>query len=82
MEVHLTPELEAQLNQLAAQTGRPKDELVQDAMAGFFAEMAEARQMLDSRYDEVKSGQVKPRDGDGVIAQFQQKSQERRRNRS
>lgn len=82
MEVHLTPELEAQLSQLAAQTGRPKDELVQDAMAGFFAELAEARQMLDSRYEEVHSGQVKPLDGDGVIAQFHQKSQERRRNRS
>jgi predicted DNA-binding protein len=34
MEVHLKPETESRLNELASQSGRPTDELVEDAMAG------------------------------------------------
>jgi len=64
MEVHLTPELEAKLNEMATKTGRAADELVQDAMAGYFEEVDHVREMLDRRYDEVKSGKVKPIDGE------------------
>ena len=53
MEVHFTPDIEARLNQLATETGRAKDEFVQDAMAGYFEELAQVRGMLDSRYDDV-----------------------------
>jgi predicted transcriptional regulator len=35
MEVHLTPELEKKLNDLAEQTGRAADELVEDAITGY-----------------------------------------------
>jgi len=35
MEVRLEPETESRLNELAAKTGRPADELVEDAMAGY-----------------------------------------------
>ena len=56
MEVHLTPDLEAKLNQLSAETGRAKEELVQDAMAGYLAELSQVRDMLDARYDDIKSG--------------------------
>ena len=45
MEVHFTPEIEKKLNELAAQSGRPTDELVQDAVAGMFDELAETRAM-------------------------------------
>lgn len=34
MEVHRTPELKKKLNDLAALSGRPAGELVQDAVAG------------------------------------------------
>ena len=44
MEVHLTPELEAKLEKLAVESGRGKDELVQDAVTGYFAELAEIAQ--------------------------------------
>jgi predicted DNA-binding protein len=64
MEVRFKPETESRLNELAAKTGRAPDDLVEDAMAGYLAELAEVRQMLDSRYDEVKSGRVKPIGGD------------------
>ena len=38
MEVHFTPELEAQLAESAAQQGRKPDELVQEVVARFFEE--------------------------------------------
>ena len=59
MEVHFTAELEKKLNELAAQSGRPAGELAQDAVAGMFDEMAETREMLDRRYDEIESGKSK-----------------------
>ena len=37
MEVRLKPEMESRLNELAAKTGRPKEELVEDAMTGYLA---------------------------------------------
>jgi hypothetical protein len=41
-EVHLTPELEKNLSDIAAQTGCETAELVQDALARFVAESAVA----------------------------------------
>lgn len=82
MEVHLTPDLQAKLDQLATETGRAKDELVQDAMAGFFEELSAVREMLDGRYDDIKSGRVKPLDGEETLTSLRQKSQARRASRS
>jgi len=73
MEVHLTPDLEAKLNQLSAETGRAKEELVQDAMTGYFAELSQVRNMLDSRYDEIKDGKITPMDGEEAFARLRQK---------
>jgi predicted DNA-binding protein len=61
MEVHFTPETEKKLKELAAQSGhRTADELVRDVVDGYFDELAQTRDMLDSRYDDLKSGKVKP----------------------
>jgi predicted transcriptional regulator len=62
--VRLKPETESRLQELAATSGRTPDELVEDAMAGYLAELAQVREMLDGRYDEIKSGGVKPVDGE------------------
>jgi len=35
MEVHLAPDVEKKLNELAQQSGRGTDELLQDASAGY-----------------------------------------------
>ena len=55
MEVHLTPDLEKKLHELASQTGRNADELAQDAIAGFVDAVGEVRGMLNSRYDPATS---------------------------
>jgi predicted DNA-binding protein len=79
MEVQLPPELEAKLIELSSQTGRPAGELVQDAVAGFFDDLAaETREMLDSRYDEIKSGKVKLIPGEEVFARLRAKSEARK----
>ena len=75
MEVHFSPELEKKLNELATLSGRPADELVQDAVAGWFDELADTRNMLDRRYDDIKSGKVKLIPGDQIEAYFREKSE-------
>lgn len=72
MEVRLSPDLEAKLNQLSAETGRAKEDLVQDAMAGYLAELSQLRGTLDGRYDEIKSGRTKPIDGKEAFIRLRQ----------
>jgi hypothetical protein len=74
MELHFNPETEKKLKELSVQSGRRTDDLVEDAMAGYFDEVLEVREMLDSRYDDLKSGRVKPISRDEVIAHFSEKS--------
>jgi len=76
MEVHLKPETESRLNELASKSGRPTDDLVEDAMAGYLSEAAELRNMLDNRYDEIKSGRVKPIDGETFFERLRQREEE------
>ena len=78
MEVRLKPETEARLHEMAAKTGRQAGELVEDAMAGYLEELAEVRNMLEGRYDDVKSGRVRPIDGPEAFARLRRKSEERR----
>ena len=77
MEVHFTPDVQAKLDRLAIDTGRPADELLEDALAGYFDELAETREMLDSRYDDLKSGRVKPISGDEVKERLRARSSAR-----
>ena len=75
MEVHFAPETEKKLKDLAAQSGRgTADELVQDVIEGYFDELALTREMLNSRYDDLKTGRVKPIPGDEIEAYFREKS--------
>jgi predicted DNA-binding protein len=67
MEVHVAPELAKKLNDLATTTGRTPDELVHDALNGYLEELTSLRETLDSRYDDLKSGRVKPIDGESFF---------------
>jgi predicted transcriptional regulator len=82
MEVHLSPELQAKLDKLATDTGRSQHEFVEDATAGYLDELGQVRGMLDSRYDDIKSGRVEPIDGDQALARLREKSQNRRSGRT
>lgn len=78
MEVRLKPETEAKLHALAAESGRSPDDLVQDAMAGYLQEVAETREMLDNRYDDMVEGRVRAVDGEQTFARLKNKSRDRR----
>ncbi len=76
--MHFALDVEKKLNDLAAQSGRAPDEILQDALAGFFAELVETRDMLNSRYDDLKSGGVKPIDGEEAFSRLKAKTQAER----
>jgi predicted DNA-binding protein len=78
MEVQFAPELEKQLNDLATQSGRGAAELVQDVVAGYVSEVSETREMLNSRYDDIKGGRVKLIDGEEAFARLHEKIEARR----
>lgn len=59
-------------------TGRPKDELVEDAVAGYFEDLAEMQQMLDRRYDEMESGKAVMIDGEESLTILRRMLDERR----
>lgn len=77
MDVHLTPETERRLAALVAKTGRAPEDLLEDAIP-YLEELAQVRDMLDVRYDELTSGRVEPLSGDEVEAYFREKSAARR----
>ena len=79
MVVHLKPETESRLQELAASTGRAPEDLIEDAMSGYLAELSEVRKKLDGRYDDIKSGRVAAIDGEDAFSRLRQMSQDRRR---
>ena len=76
MEVHLKPETASRLAELAAKSGRATDDLMEDAMAGYLQELTEAREMLGSRYDDIKSGRVSAIDGEAFFANLRKREDE------
>jgi Arc/MetJ-type ribon-helix-helix transcriptional regulator len=76
MEVHLAPELQAKIDQLVTETGCPVEKLIEDALAGYVPELAQTREMLDSRYDDLKSGRVKPIDGEEFFERLRRQEDE------
>ena len=79
MDVRLNnPDIQAKIDRWVAETGRGPDELIEDAMAGYFEELTQTREMLNSRYDDLKNGRVKSIPGDEVVARLREKSAARR----
>lgn len=81
MEVHFTPEVQAKLEQMARDTGRRSDELVENVVTDFFEDFAFTGETLDRRYDDLESGRVQPIPGDEVFARLRAKSTARRAER-
>ncbi|MGO9168201.1 MAG: hypothetical protein ACLP56_15140 [Candidatus Sulfotelmatobacter sp.] len=72
------PEIQAKIDRWVTETGRGPDELIEDAVAAYFEELTQTREMLNSRYDDLKSGRVRPIPGDEVAVHFREKSAARR----
>jgi hypothetical protein len=70
---HFISDVEKKFNDLAAQSGRRTDDLLQDALAAPFDELVETRDMLNDRYDEPRRGNVEPVDGEAAFARLKAK---------
>ena len=78
MEVHFPPDVQAKLEQMARDTGRSSEQLLENIVKDFFADFALTRETLDSGYDDLESGRVKPVPGTEVFARLRAKSAARR----
>jgi hypothetical protein len=81
MEVHFKPDVQAKLDQMARESGCPSDELVEDAVIGYFDELARTREILDRRFDDLESGRVKPIDGEEAYRRLMEKTDAERQRR-
>jgi predicted transcriptional regulator len=81
MEVHFRPDVQATLDRMALESGRPSGELVEDAVIGYFDELAHTQEMLDRRFDEMESGRVQPIDGEEACRRLMEKTEAQRRRR-
>jgi predicted DNA-binding protein len=78
MEVQFSPETEEKLKELAARDGHVSvHRLVQDAVEGYLAEIAQTRDMLDRRYDQLQNGEVTPISVEQVETYFRDKREKR-----
>ena len=76
LEIHFAPEVQAEIDQWVIETGCPVEKLIEDALAGYVPELAETREMLNSRYDDLKSGKVKPVEGEAFFESLRQREDE------
>jgi hypothetical protein len=81
MEVSFTPDVQMKLDQMARETGRASAELVEDAVIGYFDELAHTRELLDRRFDDLESGRVKPIDGEEAYRALMEKTEAQRQRR-
>lgn len=78
MEVSFKPDVQAKLEQMAFESGRPSAELVEDALIGYFDEVAHTRELLDRRFDDLESGRVKPIDGEKAFRLLMERTEAQR----
>jgi len=78
MEVRFEPEVESRLEELAALSGINADQLVREVMSEYLGRLAETRELLARRYDELKSGQVNTTDPKDARARLLEKAAARR----
>jgi hypothetical protein len=81
MELHLSADAQAKLEQMARDAGRPPAEVIEDAVIGLFDELAYTRELLDRRYDEMESGKVEGIDGEDAYRRLMEKTEARRQRR-
>ena len=80
MNIEITrPDVQARLEQMVRDSGCPSNEVVEDALIGYFDEVSRTREMLDARLDDLESGRVTAIPGAEVETHFREKSAAARR---
>jgi predicted transcriptional regulator len=78
MEIQFNPDVQAKLEQMARESGRPAVEVIEDAVVGLYDELSYTRETLNRRYDEIESGSVQALDGEEAYQRLMEKTQARR----
>ena len=60
MEIRIDPSIDAQLTHIAEISGRAKDDIIEEALAGYLDATQVIQKEIDSRYDEAQRGEVTP----------------------
>ncbi len=60
VEIRIDPQIDAQLTDLAALSGRAKGAIIEEALLGYLDAVNAVREEIDRRYDEVVRGEVTP----------------------
>ena len=81
MEVHFNPDLQPSSISWQSRADAQQTQGSRDVVAGYSDELAQTREMLNSRYDDLKSGKVKPIPGEEVVSRLREKSAARRSQR-
>jgi predicted transcriptional regulator len=81
MELHLSADVQAKLEQMARDAGRPPAEVIEDAVIGLYDELAYTRELLNRRYDEMETGKVEGIDGEDAYRRLMEKTEARRQRR-
>ncbi len=79
MEVHLSPEAQAKLDEFTRQHGRSSDDTISNAVNAYLDRLPDARKTLARRYDDLDSGAVQLIDGDEAFRRLMEKTETRRR---
>lgn len=82
MDVHFTPDVQAKLEQVESESGCRSEEVIEDALTGYFDELRYKREMLDRRYDDLESGRVTPIDGEEFFERLREREEDLLRNPS
>jgi RHH-type transcriptional regulator, rel operon repressor / antitoxin RelB len=59
LEVHLPPDIEQRLDELAKRTGRPKGEFAREAIIEYLGDLEDAN-LARQRMDDIRAGRGKP----------------------
>lgn len=70
MEVHFKPDVQAKLDQMAREIGCESQDLVEEAVMGYFDELAYIGQMSDHRYDPMQNAMLTPMGGEPLLEGF------------
>jgi hypothetical protein len=68
--------------ELAVRSGRAAEDLIEDAVSGYFEELQDLLGDLDHRYDEIKDGKVKPLDGEAFFEDLRRREDDHFRKNS
>jgi hypothetical protein len=71
--------VQAKLEQMARESGRPSDELIEDAVIGYSDELTQMQEMLNRRFDDLESGKVKPIEGEEAYRRLMERTEAQRR---